>query len=201
MASIMRVKLRWSGFVGAPGYSIFHFRDDLVGTPTNTEAQEAVDACDAYAEAIKSTLPSVVQLQCERDVEVLEETTGELIDVLNATPAAAHNNTGAIGVSYAGPVGGVINWRTAGVRKGRRVRGRSFVVPMNSNAYQADGSLTSGALTSLNTAADVFILGASSAAHLGVWARPSKGGSDGVWHKAISANVPDMAAVLRSRRD
>jgi hypothetical protein len=106
----------------------------------------------------------------------------------------------------------VINWKTAGVRAGRRVRGRSFLVPLLSQTFDVNGTATSAALTTVNGAAGPLYAGTEGDIRLGVWARPTaikdvngnptgEYNEDGVWHPATAHSVPDMAAVLRSRRD
>lgn len=204
MASILRIKLRWTGFSGAPGYSIFHFRDFETGEGGGvdaTQAQSAADRVRAFALALVDLLPAGARLQVEPDVEVLEETNGQMQDILQVTPGATvagkSTNTG----SYSGATGAVVNWRTASVRNGRRIRGRTFLVPLYYTAYDSDGTINTTALTAIRTAADALVAGGNSP-DLGVWARPSaSGASDGNWVVASSATVPDLAAVLRSRRD
>jgi hypothetical protein len=207
----MRVKMRWSGFQGGPGYSVFHLRDFDTDPPDGTDAQNAVDKIDTFAEALKGLIPYQTALTVENEVEVLEETTGELVDVLSSTPAAAHNATVSLGPTFAGPVGAVINWKTAGVRGGRRIRGRTFLVPLLSQNFDINGTLTSAALTTLNAAATA-LRDTTASPDLGVWARPTpikdiegnptgEYNPDGVWFVANAHSIPDMAAVLRSRRD
>jgi hypothetical protein len=72
---------------------------------------------------------------------------------------------------------------------------------VSSVAFQNDGTLNSTFLFSVNGAATA--LGdAVSSPDLGVYARPSaKGATDGLWFPVVSHSVPDMGAVLRSRRD
>lgn len=200
MATMLKVKMRWSGFTGSPGYSNFYFREFSNNPPTNADADEAVDRVETFITNVKSLLPNVVNLAAEADVEVIEETTGALQNVLQAVPAAAQAGTGGVG-NYAAAVGAVITWRTAGVRNGRRIRGRTFLVPLYNSMFSTDGSLASTTVTTLNTAA-TNLLATTSSPDFGVWARPTgPGATDGIWYLANSASVPDMSAVLRSRRD
>lgn len=212
MSNLLRVKLRWSGFQGGPGYSIFHFANTSEGFNTIAEAEAAVDRVDAFAEAIKGMIPYQTSLQVETDVEDINPVNGEMITVFSATPASAHNATISLGPTFAGPVGMVINWKTGGVRAGRRVRGRTFLVPLLSQTFDINGTATSGALSTVNAAAAPLYAGTEPDIRLGVWARPTaikdangdptgEYNDDGVWHPATAHSVPDMAAVLRSRRD
>lgn len=201
MTDMVRIKMRWDGFKGGPGYTNFHMRDFSEGGVDPAWAQPAVDRVQTFANAIKSLLPNGATLQVSGDVEVIEAETGTLQDVLSATQPAQVNSTGPAFVAYSGPTGAVITWRTAGIRAGRRVRGRTFIIPMHGNAYGTDGTLSTDTVTALTTAA-TGLLATGITPRMGVWARPtSPTATDGQWSFATSFSVPDLAAVLRSRRD
>lgn len=201
MAKIARVKMRWQGFIGSPGYSIFHFRDFAGADPITSDAEACIDKVDAFAEAIKSKLPNVASLQVQSDVEVLEDTTGELQYILTGTPAAAHAGGGAFGSPYAAATGAVISWRTDAVVRGRRLRGRTFLVPLAGSAFEGNGTLDAGSITAFTTAATA-LSDSTSLADLCIWARPSApGATDGQTGLVNGFSIPDMSAVLRSRRD
>lgn len=203
MTAMLRVKMRWSGFQGAPGYSIFHFRD-FGGTgewnPGPTEAAAAVARIDTFAQGILGVLPAGLTLQVQGDVEEIEDTNGSLTDIHAVTAPAARTPSHAAG-PYSGPTGAVINWRTSTVRNGRRIRGRTFLVPLIGAAFENNGTLTTTAIGTITTAANALISQTGSP-DLGVYARPSAPGvADGQWAPAAAATIPDMAAVMRSRRD
>lgn len=204
MAPIFRVKLNWSGFPGAPGLSVFHFRDfdtEPGAGISEAGAQAAVDRIDSFITAIRTYIPQGVMLRTEAEVEVIEETDGKLQDMFTTVPAAAQAGAMSTASGFSAPSGAVINWRTSGVRNGRRIRGRTFLVPLGAGSYQSDGTLASAAQTGLAAAAQALI-DTSGSPDLGVYARPSApGATDGNWVVATSSNVPDLAAVLRSRRD
>lgn len=200
MATILRVKLRWTGLPGGNGYSMFHMRDFSAGEPTVADANSAIGRIDMFASAIKGLLPPVVTLEVESECEVLEETTGQMQTVLGGTSLGSMVGTASSVAGYSAPAGAVISWSTPGVRNGRRVRGRTFLVPLSNEVWDTDGSLKSGALATINGAATT-LRGASGTPDIGVWARPSgPGATDGIWYAVTGHRVPDMAAVLRSRR-
>lgn len=201
MASLLRVKLRWSGYQGGPGYSIFHFRDFSGVAGSAAQVAGAVSKVDAFISGVRFAVPQVVSMQTMSDVEELEDTTGELTNVYTGSPAAAQLGNATGTATFASAVGAVVNWRTAGVRNGRRVRGKTFLVPLSSAAFETNGTLSTAALSGLNTAAAAMVNPVGDG-DLGVYARPSgPGATDGIWHVATSHNIPDMGAVLRSRRD
>lgn len=212
MAAIARVKLRWTGFLGGPGYSIFHFRDfgrGPDGAWQDADASQAADHIDAWADGVRTVVAESVRLKVESDVEMIDEASGELINVLRAGVRPEHKNNAAGTGGYSGAAGAVVNWKTGGVRNGRRVRGRTFIVPCYGPAFGNDGTLADGTRLQLEASSANLINGAE-VLDLGVYARPTvtrnpdgskTKNNDGVWHKVTSATVPDLAAVLRSRRD
>jgi hypothetical protein len=128
---------------------------------------------------------------------------------MTTTPTAV-SGTQATSVIYAGGTGGVVNWLTGAVVNGRKVRGRTFLVPLMSNGFSNDGTLTSGCVSTL-TAAGNAALG-TTGCNMTVWSKiwdkkptsppaavPPKqiGGS---LARVTSVLVPDRAAQLRSRR-
>lgn len=204
MAPILRVKAEWTGFTGAPGYSVFHFRDFGTGeggTPTDEEAQSAATRTQAFFQSCVNYIPGPVRIGIASDCELLEETTGELIDVVPITPPTQTAGSAASAQTYSGPVGAVINWRTSVVHRGRRIRGRTFLVPLLSLAFESNGTLGATARQTILDAANT-LAGTGNSPDLGVWSRPSAPGmADGNWGVVSGVTVPDMGAVLRSRRD
>ena len=196
---MLRVKVRWSGFIGSPGWSNFYF-DTGDGTfYTAEDAGPAADRVAAFLQTIRPRFPSAVTWQIQPDVEAISASKGELMFVHSAG-ARAPITGGAAAASYSGASGIVVTWRTAGVRNGRRVRGRTFLVPAATAAYGDDGTIGPTTLEDINAAA-AQLINDPSPLKLGVWARPSAvGATDGQWHPVTAASVPDMAAVLRSRR-
>lgn len=192
--AIYRVTAEWSGFPGAPGYSNFHFSEFTGGI----DAEQVRGRVEAFFEPLKTVLASAVTITIPPTVEILDEDTGMLTGWMDGGEEIRINTTGTAG-DYAGPSGAVINWITGTVRNGRRVRGRTFLVPIRSGAYDSDGTLTSDALTSIREAGDEFVTQDFNSG-FGVWSRPSNG-SGGIFAPVTGYRVPDMVAVLRSRRD
>ncbi len=201
MAQILRVKLRWAGFTGAPGYSIFHMKE-FDGADSQAQfAEQATLRINTFADKLKGLIPNGASLQVQQDVEVIEDSTGELLNVVSTASKPAITSLATASMSFAGPVGAVITWRTGGVRNGRRIRGRTFLVPLVGAAFDAQGRIAANNLTQLQTAAATLV-GSEGSPDLGVYARPSSSGaSDGQWTVATGYSIPNFGAVLRSRRD
>ena len=199
MAEILRVKTTWSGFVGGPGYTNLYFRDFTEGPTDQGMADGAVAKVAAFNTVLKDYLCSGVTLTIDPMVDRLEETTGELVGFFTTAPGVA--KVGGDTGNQAAGVGACISWTTGGVRNGRRIRGRTFLVPIATNYYATDGSLSTTFLTALRAAA-ITLSGSVGSGDLGVWSRPSgPGASDGVWYVVTASSIRDKVAVLTSRRD
>lgn len=185
----------WSGFQGAPGYTSFYFAG---GGGLISDAGQIVSRVHDALEHLEAPLPTGVSIQVSGSVEVIDSDTGQLTGYVDVDqPDAVEGD--AAGTNFSAPSGAVVNWLTDDVRFGRRIRGRTFIVPLSGSAYQADGTLTTSALGSLNDFASAM-RSWDFDSEFGVFSRP-RGGSGGVFATCTGHRVPDMAAVLRSRRD
>lgn len=192
--TIHRVQAVWTGFPGAPGYSSFYFRPFTGGG----DVDQAIGRVRGFFAEWRRLLPLGVSIQVQATVEEVDETTGMLTGYLDGEEVEPVL-TSTAGNDFAGPAGAVVNWLTGTVRNGRRVRGRTFLVPLGLNAYDSDGTLGDTALSDLRAGANI-LLSTEFEQELVVWARPN-GGSPGEAASVTGHRVPDMAAVLRSRRD
>lgn len=192
--TILEGHITWSGWQGGPGYTVLHITNAGIMT---SAIDNLVGAMQHMADQLHFLVPNSVSLTPSKEVKEFDAATGELVSI-NTSPAAASTWVGAGGAAFAAPVGAVIGWGTSGVNRGRRVKGRSFIVPLSSGQFEADGTLTSGALASLNTVALDYR--SSGGYESVVWSRPRLG-VGGAAFPITSHRVPDMAAVLRSRRD
>jgi hypothetical protein len=200
MVNMLKVKVRWQGFTGSPGWSNFYFGTESEGFHTDEQADAVADKVEAFFVAIKAHFPNQVTWAPQSDVEEIDPANGNLMFVRGTGARQTVSGTAA-SAAYSAASGAVVTWRTGGVRNGRRVRGRTFLVPTAMNAYEFDGSLQAPVITTLTTAA-AALLTPVSGLQLGIWARPTApGATDGEWFPVQGATVPDMAAVLRSRRD
>lgn len=188
---VMRIQALWSAFVGAPGYTNFHF-DTTIGSAA--EINTAAAAVRTFFDATKNLLPS--------GLTVSIKPTAEMFDLSGVKTAESPVTTvpapvvGLASGQYAAGVGAVINWRTGVYVSGRALSGRTFLVPLAS-AFQADGSLATANVTLLTNAANAYRQ--TTGPRPCVWALPQP--DRGAATATISAaNVPDRPAVLRSRR-
>lgn len=200
MASVFRVTAVWSGFLGAPGYTKFSFLN-VVGT---AGAGSVTNAARTFINSFAAAMPSGTTVQVAKEVGEYDEVTGQLIGELSATATPAPIS-GLSVAKYVGGSGLFIGWRTGAIWQGRRVIGRTFIVPQESTIFDTNGTLVSATLASAQSAADAFIADSNSV--LGVWSRIFTTDAAGKPHQtngaafqATTAYVRDQASGLRSRR-
>jgi|SRR5664279_812320 len=191
--TIQRVRVVMNNWPGAPGYINFYENSDVVSH----------EPYRVFFDAIKALVPIGLTFQVPGIGDILSEETGNIIGSYSFTTPALVTGTG--NATYPNGVGACVDWLTAGVVAGRRVMGRTFLVPLTNVAYDTNGTLTPTALTTLQNAA--LALSTALGADFVIWSRPFEGGPGGVpaaragsVHAVVSAKVPDLAAQLRSRR-
>ena len=198
MATIARIRVSLTGAQGLPGVCTFYALDPVTAVP----------ALHAFWTQQGGRFPTVVSTLVEPTGDLLNESTGEAIGSWATTPVAAVDNVGA--GSYAAPVGLSISWVTGTFIGGRRVRGRTFIVPMVSSLFENDGTPTFATTSGLQGNGTTLI--AAVPGNMLVWHRPTpildaqgnptgEFNADGTGVAITSCTVADKAAVLRSRRD
>ncbi len=183
-----RVRVTWTNFPGAPGYSNFYVGTTITDhTPIRT-----------FFNALITYLPASVQINIPTNGDQISEATGLITGAYSATVTggvvqATAANTGA----YSGASGAQVQWQTSAIVNGRRPLGKTFIVPGYGTMFDATGSLSSGFMSALATAGTNLI--AALSGELKVWSRPtpSIAGSNVT---VTSCRVPDLAVTLRSRR-
>jgi len=195
MAGLNRVSVAWQGWPGSPGVTQFYL--DAVAQQTS------IDAIRAFFFSLAGLLPAGLTINVPGSGDIVEDVNGQLAGnwSVGVTPATV---TGSGAGVYAGNAGAVVHWLTNTVALKRRLRGRTFLVPLVSSAYDASGSLATTALNTIQTNATAMVN--TMAGNMVVWHRPiiQKGtgaiiraGSSG---DVTAARVPDLAVSLRSRR-
>lgn len=206
---VLRYKVEWTGFIGAPGYTNLFFNNtgDFF---IQADRDEPVAKIQTWLAAWRSRLPSSVTIGLNSTVETVRASDGALTDFNTVTVAAPAPGTGT-GV-YSGASGACVNWYTDGIRNARRVRGRTFMVPVAGNFLSGDGTLDNTNLTAVRTANADLITPTAGGTQLYVWARPTpikdangvptgEYNADGTSFPVSMSTISDKVAVLRSRRD
>ena len=198
MTTLYRTRVQWNGFPGSPGVSTFY---GLVDTGM-------VGNLHTFLTALTSLLPSEVHLHIENSGDALEDTTGVLTGAWAADSVA--DVVGSGDNHYPAPVGFNVDWNSTAILDGHRLKGRTYFVPGAGGIYDTDGTILSGVLTTIQTAADGFL--AAESGNLAIWHRPRAARAADATHLAVTAragghgvvttcSARDKTVVLRSRRD
>lgn len=183
--------ITWSGFPGAPGYSVFYAIHGTTGH---------LDIINAWFTAQRNLIPINVKVTFPSSGRVIDASNGDQVNVWSATPPPT--NQGTETGKYSAPTGIVTTWNTSTIHFGKMVKGRTFTVPVAGLVFDTDGSLTTTYRQNFQDAANALV--ASSDEAMCIWSRPrtDKPGfpDNGASCPITSAVVPDKAAVLRSRR-
>lgn len=195
MAIMWRVTARWTGGRIGTGFTNFFFTK---GTGTSQQAVDSAAAFikDSYGGVSAPYLPQGVSISWPNGIDEVESTTGVLL--VTTSVAAPTTLAGGSNSAYASPAGACVSWLTGAVVDGRHVRGRTFLVPAASEGLQSDGTLSTGFVNAISTAATTFI---AAAPEFLVWHRPeSVAVADGSAHPVVAFRLTDQSAVLTSRR-
>lgn len=192
MTTIGRINAVWSGFVGAPGLSTFYCLDPATFRP----------ALIAFWTSLAPALPGVVTVTVESQGDLVDDVTGDITG--SWTDGTDSPHLGGTTGRYAAPSGACVNWKTTAVIGGRRVQGRTFIVPLGGTSTDFDGSLDPTVLATLRTASAALV--AATPGQMQILHKPTLAGSPsgptpGQAVAVAFAQVPDLVAVLRSRRD
>lgn len=196
MASIWRYRMRWSGWAGGPGVSTL-YASDVAGTPQDhANAVAGLFADVMTPSGAPSLMPPNVKLVGDPYVDVINPATGDQTGTVAVAPVATING-GAL-AAYSDVSGLSITWITAAFLNGRRVKGRTYFVPMSGGAYDTDGTLSTAVLASVQGAITQYLGKISEPV---IWHRPTTvGGSDGSDSSIAAGRIIDHPAILTSRR-
>jgi hypothetical protein len=198
LSSIYRIRVVHQGYTGGPGLTQFHFALDGDAVPAQADLDKAALAVRQFFMDFGSQLADGWTGMVDTEVDIFDMQTGALTNVRSVASQTAL--TGSGGAQGPAPVGLCVKWATADIVKGRRLSGRTFIVPMALTAFERDGTISPGVVTMLQAAGTK--LAVTSGAPLVVWHRPvGHPGTGGSASRVTSASVKDQVAVLRSRRD
>lgn len=203
MPLLDRIRMEWSGARGTPGVSTFYA---ISGAAVITDLNGALTVLAPY-------IPAGVQIQMIETGDTIDVVTGEIRATWSGVRPIPTAGGGP--AAYSGPAGGMVDWRSPVYISGRRLRGRTFLVPLSTNAYSDQGGMAIGLFDALNSALASLLSAHPGELHIYQRPRPaSPSWTDvrGRTHPAIAARVggsaPITAAsmstesvVLRSRRD
>lgn len=179
----------WATPGGGTGYSVFH----CLTATSSTDAQGQADAIRAFFFANRDLFPDDVSFTFDDEVIVLD-VTGNLIDVYPVTPPGGFAGTQT--TVYNRAAGIRIDWNTGEIVVGRRLTGRTFMVPAAAGAYDSSGLVNSATISAVQTTATNLITALSTKGTMCVWSR-----THATQAAVTSGTVPNKGAILRGRRD
>lgn len=185
MADIRRVNVAWTTGIGGTGLSTFYTLD-----PVDVTAE-----LGTFFNAIKAFFPTPVTWQIPNSGDMITDNTGILSGGWSGGTAATISASGGAGAYVAG-TGAYVRWGTNTVVAGRRVKGRTFLVPMLTSQFDTFGTITDTSVATIQTAASAL----QGSGKLKVWHRPPEGTTLGFVAQVTSATVPDKVTSLRTRR-
>lgn len=192
--SLYRFRTLWTGFQGAPGYTNMFFATDTV---TTGEATSLAASIRTFWLGVANLIPSDITLQIQADVQLQDAATSKVNGSLTIAQPAAVTPLGS--GAYSAPTGASMTWHTGIFFNGREIKGRTYLVPLIGTAYEADGTLTASAQSSMSDAGSALIT--ATGIKFVVRSPASQAASGGAAAHIASVAVKDTAAVLRSRRD
>lgn len=187
MPNIHQIRTVFSGLGGLPGYNQMYF--DAAG-----DAQDHSNYVRAFWEAMTAVVPIGWKYTIDADVSTLNDSTGQLVSVEATVPLIQSGPGG--NASYTAGAGACVGWVCNEVHGSKRLRGRTFVVPLLGLAYDETGTIQTAALSGIRAAATALL----TSGDFGVWGRPVNG-ANGLFGLAVATNTRDKVAWLSSRRD
>jgi len=185
MTTLRRVRVTWTGLTGLPGISTFY----TLGT------DDVTTNLATFFSSISNRFSASLTWSCPSTGDTIEDSTGALNGAW--VGGTAFSQTGSGGTSaYAAGTGAMIFWGTGTIVGRRRLKGRTFLAPINSAEYSSSGTISAAALTTLSAASATLV----GTGKLRVWHRPPKGGSTGSNGLVTGATVPSFVTSLKSRR-
>lgn len=194
MTTLNRMLIQWSGgSVNGSAVTVLHFSG-------SDNAAPPVAAVRAAFAAAAAAFPGNVQLAFPNSGDAIQDTTGNLVGVWQTAAVAPVVGSGP--VNQAAGVGACISWTTGGIVNGKRgprkLRGRTFLVPLAGDAWESNGTLGGGYPVILGQLATSI----AGSGPLAIWHRPTTAGAaDGNSYGVQTWRVRDKLAMLKSRRD
>lgn len=182
VALLKRVRVAWTSWPGGPGVSTFHFETE--------QAPPLADLRSLFA-TIANYLPSGIVLQVENVGQTIDSTTGKAVAGWSAATVAPITASG--GVNYAQPCGAYIQWKSGAFINGREVRGKTFLVPLASAWYDAEGTVHPTAKNAIDGALTTYRVAGGSVQR--IFSRATQGVTT-----INAATVVDKCVVMTSRR-
>lgn len=191
MSGLLRLTTVWEGAPGLPGYTNFYGHHN--GVSAQDVADQFADDIHDFWNTVNGYLPAAVSVTISPTWQSIAEATGDVQaeGQVASPPALVQGTWGGV---WAGNCGVAVDWHTSTFISGRRLKGRTYLVPF-ANVFEYNGTLVSTAITAIGDAATTLYTGST---NMVVWHRPV-GGAGGSSAQITSVSISDRVAILRSR--
>jgi hypothetical protein len=209
MTNIYVAKVDWTGTYGHTGISRFAFERADHADVTRADVDSVTTALDALYAPVLGWFPLDVSYTVDSIVEYYDGVLGTLLGEVAATVAhVAH--PGLADGAYGNGIGALMSWNTGGLFDGHRIRGRTFMVPLDSVAFDVAGTLKPDCVTSFLTGAAAYLADMATAGLSPlVWGHPRDVPATvrtpahhaaGHWASILTAGMVSKPAILGRRR-
>lgn len=197
MPNIDKLVATWAGFSGSPGYTSFYF--------SAAQGPSMQPKVVAFFQAIAPYITPNVTVTVPASGVTIDASTGQEVNAWSGGSSTLVTGTHT-NLTFAPELGAMVRMETGQFRRGRRVRGRLFLVPISMGNFTAQGVLTTTAANAINAAATALN---SLQGQWIVWHRPLKDYSvkpptlkeTGEALPITSTTCPLKSTYLSSRRD
>lgn len=189
-----------SGDVGGQGISRFVCQNSAGTSMSNTELNACAAAIAGLYTTAKPYLPNSMSFAVQNVAQVVDEQTGALAMVQNIPTVTSVAGTASS--SYVAGTGARMYWHTVTVKNRRLVRGATYMTPLSSPQFTAQGTISPTITATLATAGATYIAAITTANCTPmVWCRPKPlSAGNGLAANIVACSVTTKAASLRSRR-
>lgn len=184
----------WNGTTGLPGYTKIKF----LGALTASEASTALAKLRTFFAALGTYIPALVSISFSQTLDQYAD-NGDKTGIVTASSGQA-NVQGTAAGAYNAAAGAWVTWASTQFVNGRRVSGRTFLVPLGSAAFQSDGTLLTTFVAALQSASDALLTGFPNVVIYYHRQRTGEPLQEGI-STVAAAVIKDKGGVLRSRRD
>lgn len=182
---------KWTGTGGGTGYTRWHWQGNL----TSAEVTQKLNLTKTFFTAIATLIPTPVAVGFDGLAQEYDD-AGVLTKEVSVTPPTSV--VGSAGPNFLSVIGAVVNWQTGVFNpNGRRIRGRTYLVPLGTSIAATNGGLTSSAVSTIASAANAVIADLIPFVVVRKTATGDFVGITGI----TAAQVSGKVAILTSRRD
>lgn len=184
---MLRTRIAVTGYPTGGGLITQHWAagDDAAGV---TAVRSALST---YLNAVKTEIAAGIVYTLEPEVDIVEDSTGQVTGSLSATALSVTGTNGGAPLPHANQF--LVRWRTGDFFNGRELRGRTFLPGPTVNG-QLSGVPTAATIAAHNAAASALV--ADGTALLHIYSRHNL-----TSRRVTSGSLWTKFAVLRSRRD